>query len=105
MTTTMRPRFTRAERATARRVATVLLTVERREFPSSTSDRTYVAVVLVDGRVQCDCRGWTVKKAGHPRRCKHTAALIGERPLWADRDYLYVRDGAGRWPHSAGGQP
>jgi hypothetical protein len=103
MTMAARPRFTRAERALARKVATRLLAVERREFQSRTSDRTYVTVVLVDGKVMCDCRGWTIKKDG-PRRCKHSAAVIGERPLWTDGAYLYVRDGDTLSPYSAGGQ-
>lgn len=96
-------RFTRTERGFAKRVANRMLTQERREFPSESDPRTvYTTRVMLDGKVMCDCRGWTIKKRGQPRRCKHTRELLGGRPLWTDGEFLYV--GAKepyRWPVEA----
>ncbi len=96
-------RFTRAERGFAKRVANRMLTQERREFPSDSDPRVvYTTRVMLDGKVMCDCRGWTIKKAGQPRQCKHTREVIGERATHTDGEFLYV--GAKtpyRWPAEA----
>lgn len=96
MTMTAKRKFTRAERGQARRVATRLMTQERREFESDSSPGVvYTAVILVDGKVQCNCRGWTIKKEGQPRQCKHTVALVAGRPLYTpgDGEFLYIMPG------------
>lgn len=86
-----RPRFTRQERGLSRRVANRLLTIEFRDFPSkSNPDKSYRARVEVGGKVLCNCQGWTIKKAGQPRRCRHTDELIGKRTTRSDGEYLYL---------------
>lgn len=86
-----KPRFTRAERGFARRAANRMLTQEHREFTSDSDPRvTYTTRVMLDGKVMCSCRGWTIKKRGQPRWCKHTQALIGGRSARTDGDFLYV---------------
>jgi hypothetical protein len=44
-------------------------------MPSSnyeTSKRTYETIEYTDGSTSCNCKGWTMKKAGQDRMCKHT---------------------------------
>lgn len=41
------------------------------KFPSSSSDKTYTTVLWADGSYSCDCRGWTIKRAGQERNCRH----------------------------------
>ena len=90
--TTERVKLTRAVRGQVRRATTRVLTVERREFASSSSPgKHYIAVILQDGKTMCDCRGWTIKKAGKPRQCTHTKQLIDARPTTDDGEYLYLR--------------
>jgi hypothetical protein len=86
-----KPRFTRAERGFAKRAANRMLTQERREFPSDSNPRVvYTTRVMLDGKVTCDCRGWTIKKRHQPRHCRHTRELIGDRQTRTDGEFLYV---------------
>lgn len=81
----------RASRARARRATTLMLTDEWREFESASSPGTiYRAIILVDGKTQCNCRGWITKRQGRPRQCKHTTALIGGRTTRTDGDFVYL---------------
>lgn len=89
----IKPRFTRAERGFAKRVANRMLTQERREFPSDSSNTVYTTRVMLDGKVTCNCRGWTIKKAGQPRWCKHARELVGGRLMRRDGEFLYVVQG------------
>lgn len=83
--------LTRSERGQVVRTTHRLLTAERREFRSSSNPNvSYTARVELDGKTFCDCRGWTIKKQWQPRQCKHTHALIGDRPTRSDGEYLYV---------------
>jgi len=83
-------RFTRAERGFARRAANRMLTQERREFESSSSNAIYTTRVMLDGKLTCDCRGWTIRKRDRPRECKHTREVVGERVTVAIGEFLYV---------------
>ncbi len=85
------PRLDRKTRGQVRRVANRLATVERKVFQSESSPgKTYLAVVHVDGKVMCDCRGWTVKKDGKPRQSRHTKELIDGRAVHDDGDFQYL---------------
>lgn len=45
-------------------------------FPSSSSSKTYEVKMDIDSNeLSCDCRGWTMKKPGKPRTCKHVQAV------------------------------
>lgn len=65
--------------------------VERQEFESqSSAGLFYEAIVRSDGMLACNCRGWTMKKAGKPRRCAHTDKLVRGRMTVDDGSYLYI---------------
>lgn len=91
----MAVKLTRAERTQARRATTRLMTLEKREFSSSSSPATYVARIMFDGKFQCDCRGWVIKKIFRPRWCKHCEALCNGRETIigaaVDADYRYLK--------------
>lgn len=38
-------------------------------------DPPYETLLYADGSTSCNCRGWTVKKQGRPRECRHTRAV------------------------------
>jgi len=83
--------LTRAERGQVRRATNRLTARERREFPSdSIPGKVYVAMIMQDGRVTCDCRGWIVRKRQFARSCKHTRELIAGRPAEARGEYVYL---------------
>ena len=83
--------MTRGTRGQVRRAINRLFTRERREFPSASDpNMVYEAVIMDDGQVRCNCRGWTIKKDGKPRQCKHTVELIGGRAIHRADDYLYL---------------
>ena len=90
MDTMTKPHFTRTERGFAKRVANRMLTQEHREFESETSRAVYTTRVMLDGKLTCDCRGWTIRKRNQPRQCKHTREVVGERPTVRDGEFLYV---------------
>ena len=83
-------RFTQAQRGFARRTANRMLTQESHEFESDTSNATYTTRVMLDGKLMCDCRGWTIRKRDRPRECKHTREVAGDRETVSDGEFLYV---------------
>lgn len=86
-----RVRVTREQRAKVQRVLNQMRTLEAREFESdSRPGKVYRTVIYVDGQVACDCRGWTTKKAGQPRWCKHCQYIVGMRAVLDKGDYCYV---------------
>lgn len=88
---TDQPKLTRTQRGQVRRATNRLLCRERREFPSSSDpNKMYVAMVMADGMVTCNCRGWTFKKGSTARRCKHTDELIGERSARSDGEHFFL---------------
>lgn len=51
----------------------------KRQFDSSSSDAVYTAVIDTEtGASSCNCKGWTFKRPGRDRSCKHTVALRSE---------------------------
>ena len=88
-------RFTRQQRGQARRVANRMLTNEHREFESeSTPGKVYTARIMQDGKAMCDCRGWTIRKRGQPRFCKHVEELLAGRPTRSDGEFHFLYTGA-----------
>jgi hypothetical protein len=54
------------------------------DWESSNGTTKYTTVKWQDPetgeqRVSCNCPGWAIKKAGKPRRCKHTDDMMGLR--------------------------
>ena len=45
-------------------------------FPSSSSFKVYTVKEDENGELSCDCRGWTMKKPGQERSCKHTREVV-----------------------------
>lgn len=88
-------KLTQAERNQARRATTRLLTLEKREFESSSSSAKYVARIMIDGKFQCNCRGWVIKRMYRPRWCKHCETLCNGRETIIgaaeDADYRYLK--------------
>jgi len=81
----------RKEWGAVRRLTNKLLTNQHYEFSSSSNpNKVYRTVVMVDGKVMCNCRGWTIKKLGQPRQCKHTREVIGNRETRTDSDFIYL---------------
>jgi hypothetical protein len=65
---------------------------EQFEVPSSTPGKSYTVLVTnSDGRISCPCRGWTTKKPGRFRICKHIEELIYKHgwKTHTDLDYVY----------------
>ena len=49
----------------------------RIEIKSESSNRVYtVSQNKTTGEWQCSCPGWTMKKAGRARTCKHLQAMV-----------------------------
>ncbi len=46
------------------------------EFISSNGYTRYYTTLWTDGVVTCDCPGWTMKKRGKPRDCKHCREVV-----------------------------
>lgn len=61
-----------------------------RSFPSSSSSAVYTAMITDADMLSCDCRGWTMLRAGKPRHCKHTKALAEGRQTEVRGDYVFV---------------
>ncbi len=64
--------------------------VEAQRWESSNGITVYTAVKWRDPqtgehRVSCNCNGWAMKKAGRPRRCKHTDDMMGIKTCSAKR--------------------
>jgi hypothetical protein len=51
------------------------------KFRSSSGSGVYETRLTKTGILSCDCRGWTFKKAGKPRSCKHTDEVIRDENL------------------------
>lgn len=84
----------RKTRGQVRRVTNKLQTVERREFPSSSNPNVkYQTVIYQDGKVLCNCQGWTMKKGNKPRQCRHTEELIADRPTHTNGEFVYLDKG------------
>lgn len=85
------PKLDRKTRGQVRRVTNKLKTLEKREFPSSSNpNRRYEAVIYIDGQILCNCQGWTIKKPGKPRQCRHTAELIGDRAVIDNGEFQFL---------------
>lgn len=49
-------------------------------YTSSSGTKTYTLRRLEDGTLTCDCPGWTFKRPGKERRCKHIDLYAVEGP-------------------------
>lgn len=51
------------------------------KFQSSSSPKIYTTQIGDNGLLSCDCPGWTVKKLGKVRECKHTKKVASDEHL------------------------
>ena len=64
-------------------------------FPSSSDpNTTYTAIIATDGKLLCNCRGWTVRRGESARHCTHTKRIAGSRPVVTHGEFTYLADGA-----------
>jgi hypothetical protein len=63
-------------------------------FKSSSGSGSYVTQINGTGILSCNCRGWTFKKPGKARWCKHTTEVIHREGLKVieNGDYLFIDD-------------
>ena len=54
----------------------------------SNPNKEYETLQYADGTTSCNCKGWTMKKAGKERTCKHTRLV--EHGLADSRAQSYV---------------
>lgn len=51
--------------------------IKQKQFQSSSSTLVYTAVIDLDtGATSCNCKGWSFKKPGQERWCKHTKEML-----------------------------
>jgi hypothetical protein len=66
---------------------------ECHKFPSSRGepDKYTLIISAADGKMSCDCRGWTMKKPDRPRFCNHCLDHTRKHhlDLVACGDYVY----------------
>lgn len=60
----------------------------------SDRSRSYTTRIASDGKLLCDCKGWTVRKPNQARHCTHTKEVAGSRPVIAHGEFTYLADGA-----------
>ncbi len=73
-----RPHARRLPRGKKARVSHTYTTIAT--FPSeSDASRTYTVKQDETGALSCDCRGWTMKKPGQERSCKHTREVEADQ--------------------------
>jgi ATP-dependent DNA ligase len=65
---------------------------EHSDPAESSSGASYRYGQDANGRIDCECRGWTVKKPGKARECKHTKRFISKHGLRVEvrGDYWYA---------------
>lgn len=70
-------------------------TPSEQQYESSSSPGTfYTAKIAADGKLLCNCRGWTNKRGSNPRHCTHTKQLINGSPVETRGEFVYVVKGA-----------
>lgn len=74
-------RLSREERSKLNKMKLRIGTVRMKEFPSSSGSRVYVTREMSDGKLQCNCRGWTQRTPPQGRECRHTRMLRDFRPV------------------------
>lgn len=63
-------------------------------FPSSSNpDVVYTAKVADDGKLLCNCKGWTMRRGDSPRHCTHTKKIAAGADVAIRGEFVYLRDG------------
>jgi len=63
------------------------------ESKSNPKQPPYVVVWLEDGKLMCNCKGWTIYK-NKPRSCTHCEQFAKEHKLmlWGEGDYVFAEE-------------
>jgi len=48
---------------------------------SSSGSGEYTTILADDGKLLCNCKGWTMRRNGQPRECKHVREVVAENKL------------------------
>ena len=72
-------------------------------FPSSSGTGQYTATIADDGKLLCNCKGWTMKRGTKARHCKHTKQIAAEsgRAVLDRGEFVYLADVATERPSTA----
>jgi ATP dependent DNA ligase-like protein len=62
------------------------------EFPSSSGTAVYRTVLGFDGKLLCNCKGWTMRRGDAPRHCKHTKKIAEGKRLVTRGEFVYLAD-------------
>jgi ATP-dependent DNA ligase len=61
-------------------------------FPSSSGGGTYTARIASDGKLLCNCKGWTMRRGTSARHCKHTKEIVKDRQVCERGEFVYLAD-------------
>jgi hypothetical protein len=59
-------------------------------YPSSDGTRNYTAVLADDGKLLCNCKGWTVRRGEQARHCKHTKLVANGHPVVTRGEFVFL---------------
>ena len=59
-------------------------------FPSSSGSGMYTARVASDGKLLCNCKGWTMRRGTNARSCKHTREVAKGRTTVERGEFTYL---------------
>jgi len=59
-------------------------------FASSSGAGVYTAIVADDGKLLCNCKGWTMRRANQPRHCKHTKQIAIGQTVSERGEFVYL---------------
>ena len=62
------------------------------EFPSSSGTGVYRTVLGFDGKLLCNCKGWTMRRGDAPRHCKHTKKIAEGKRIVTRGEFVYLAD-------------
>jgi hypothetical protein len=67
-------------------------------FPSSSGGGTYTARIASDGKLLCNCKGWTMRRGTNARHCKHTKHIAKDRKTFERGEFVYLAWGPASTP-------
>jgi len=59
-------------------------------YPSSDGTRNYTAVLADDGKLLCNCKGWTMRRGTQARHCKHTKLVANGHPVVTRGEFVFL---------------